>query len=502
MARADRRGDGGAPYCYLKMENDGLVRTGAASHHGLLLREERELHESLFRRPDEIRALFATSTLAQGMNLPSEVVIISGDSRFDPDADKMKKLEAYELLNAAGRARARRRGSSGVRSARAQQSHRFRRPEESDQRRLVELQAIFEQADQCLVIDDPMETVLDQIHAGISKSGTASYLLSKLPLAMAGAEVDPAAALLKRTFAAYRAGLRGDQNWVQSRIDAAIAARANADLPDKEKWIEHVAGSTGLSVGVLQQLVELVDAGAFDGTAIEVVAALLVWLGTKPIMLMDLVRPDSLEDLFGNNYKKLPSDTERAQRALSAIAKLWPLWMSGVPLCRLEEEFLGRSDKLGHCENARRFVSRIVPELSFVSTLPARLLAARRKAAGDDAPIRTVLATLGGIVREGCDSPESLATRLNCGRARCGLLHVGCSMTSNRIFQWGTHTGISRRLASACAWPTRFPEFEEFVKSIPRRIKGLEPRAGFGDAKRIGDAPGAVTSGAGMERRE
>jgi hypothetical protein len=29
---------------------------------------------------------------------------ISGDSRFDPDADKMKKLEAHELLNAAGRA--------------------------------------------------------------------------------------------------------------------------------------------------------------------------------------------------------------------------------------------------------------------------------------------------------------------------------------------------------------------------------------------------------------
>jgi hypothetical protein len=90
--------------------------------------------------------------------------------------------------------------------------------------------------------------------------------------------------------------------------------------------------------------------------------------------------------------------------------------MSGVPLCRLEEEFLGRRDRLGHCENARRFVSRIMPDLAFISGLPARLLATRRKATGDDAPIPTVLVTLGGIVREGCDSPESLATRLNCGR--------------------------------------------------------------------------------------
>src|SRR5690606_22173181 len=79
---------GGAGYCYMKLAADGTLRAGTASHHALLLREERELHESLFRRSDGIKVLFATSTLAQGMNLPSEVVIISGDSRFDPQADK------------------------------------------------------------------------------------------------------------------------------------------------------------------------------------------------------------------------------------------------------------------------------------------------------------------------------------------------------------------------------------------------------------------------------
>jgi replicative superfamily II helicase len=48
------------------------------------------------------------------MNLPSEVVIISGDSRFDPQADKMQKLEAHELLNAAGRAGRAGEGAQGV----------------------------------------------------------------------------------------------------------------------------------------------------------------------------------------------------------------------------------------------------------------------------------------------------------------------------------------------------------------------------------------------------
>ena len=36
-------------------------------------------------------------------------------------------------------------------------------------------------------------------------------------------------------------------------INAALAARAVFELPDGEKWIEQVAGSTGLSVALLQQ---------------------------------------------------------------------------------------------------------------------------------------------------------------------------------------------------------------------------------------------------------
>src|ERR1700716_598375 len=105
------------------------------------------------------------------MNLPSEVVIISGDSRFDPDADKMKKLEAHELLNAAGRAGRAGEGGQGFVLLVPSKVIDF-----DDQRgeingHWMELQAIFEQADQCLVIDDPFRGILDQIHAGITKTG-------------------------------------------------------------------------------------------------------------------------------------------------------------------------------------------------------------------------------------------------------------------------------------------------------------------------------------------
>ena len=328
----------------------------------------------------------------------------------------MQKLEAHELLNAAGRAGRAGEGAQGFVLLVPSKVIDFDDQNNKIHGHWMDLQAIFEQADQCLVIDDPLKAVLDRIHDGITMKGTSAYLLSKLPLAVTGAEEDPASALLKRSFTAYRASLSGETDWLDTRIASALAARAQVELAEPQRWIKQVAGSTtGLSVALLQQLCERLDAGAFDGTAVEVVLALLDWLESHPTYLMNLVRPESLEGLFDENYKKL-ADEAGAKRALSELRKLWPMWMSGAPLCQLEAAFLNSSTRLGQCKHARHFVSRIVPDLAFIAGLPGRLLAARLRAADDETPIPTVLATLGGIVREGCDSPESLATRINCER--------------------------------------------------------------------------------------
>lgn len=408
---------GGPAYCYMQLADDGTLRAGSASHHALLLREERELHENLFRRPDGIKVLFATSTLAQGMNLPSEFVIISGDSRFDLDADKMQKLEAHELLNAAGRAGRAGEGAQGVVLLVPSKVIDFDNQNNQISGHWMDLQAIFEQADQCLVIDDPVKLVFDRIHDGVTQSGASAYLLSKLPLAVAGAEEDPAAALLNRSFGAYRASLAGDANWLATRVASALAAREALDLPESDRWIEQVAGATGIPVALLQQIVERLDAGAFSGSAVEVVLALLDWLDAHPSQLLDLIRPDSLEEMFGTTYKNLSDTAARGNYALQWLRRLLPIWLAGVPLCELEREFLGPAANLRQCKNARHFALRLVPDLAFLAGLPGRLLAARLRAAGEETAIPAVLAALGGIVREGCDSPESLAVRLHLTRS-------------------------------------------------------------------------------------
>src|SRR3546814_19888945 len=119
--------------------------------------------------------------------------------------------------------------------------------------------------------------------------------------------------------AVYRARANGDAAWADSRIASAIAARATIDLPDQQKWIEQVAAATGISAAILQQLVELADAGKFDGAADQTIAALLAWLGEKPPLLLALVRPESLQGLFGDKYKQRPTDADRAAVALRLV---------------------------------------------------------------------------------------------------------------------------------------------------------------------------------------
>lgn len=121
--------------------------------------------------------------------------------------------------------------------------------------------------------------------------------------------------------------------------------------------------------------------------------------------------------MFGTTYKSIADDDARSKFALEWLRKLWPIWMSGGPLCELEKEFLGSAANLRQCKNARQFASRLVPDLAFLAGLPGRLLATRLRAAGDETPVSSVLATLSGIVREGCDSPESLAVRLHLTRS-------------------------------------------------------------------------------------
>lgn len=403
---------GGPQHCYLKLDAAGQVDGSATSHHGQLLKPERMLHESLFKRRDGVDALFATSTLAQGMNLPSDVVLIAGDSRWDVSDDKFKQLDAHELLNAAGRAGRAGEGGQGFVLVVPSKIINIDDDDNTIHRHWMSLQSIFSQSDQCLKIDDPLTGLLDRIHMH-AHEGNEDYFLARLPVGENDAPDEPARAMIQRSLAAYRKRREGKAEWIESRIDAALARRDELAPKQDLTWLERVAASAGIPYEVVASLAALIEAGAFDGDSTDCMNTLFDWIEAHPAWLMHLIRPNDIEGLFGKDYRAITGNAAKAKVALPQIRPLLTAWMAGKPLCELERAIGTKEHLIKTCETARHFAVRLVPDLAFVAGLPARILAARAVAAGEEAAIPIVLQTLSGVVRKGCASPAQLANAVH-----------------------------------------------------------------------------------------
>ncbi|GLQ36787.1 hypothetical protein GCM10007908_04070 [Rhizobium albus] len=401
---------GGSDHCYISVAVDGTYSSGAAGHHSLLLREERMLHESLFKRPNGIEILVATSTLAQGMNLPSELVIIAGDSRFDPAVDKMAQLEAHELLNAAGRAGRAGESSQGIVLVVPSKVVEFDHEAGLIGAHWMTLQSIFSQSDQCLEIDDPTSALLDRIHAGTFEEGMPAYFVSRLPPADIDGSETSLRNIVGKSLAAYQARQRNDTAWIEDRIQAAFAARNKVQVPVGEEWLDKISGLSGMTVDKLREIAAIFDIEENYKSTSSAIAALIEWLSAHPTYVLEVFRPENVHDLFGGDFAKL-SDKEKGQHALPIMADFLEHWMRGAPLSVIEARYPDGPDS-AKCKHARHFVLRLVPDFAFLAGLPARLRAARQTAQGQDILLPLTLSTLAAAVREGCDTPECLAVRV------------------------------------------------------------------------------------------
>ena len=408
---------GGADRVYLEVDPAGGLISSCTCHHGLLLSVERHLHESLFKRTDGINALVATSTLAQGMNLPSEVVIIGGDSRFDPDADKMQKLEAYELLNSAGRAGRAGDGSYGFVLVVPSKVVDFNNETNTIHNHWTDLKAIFAQSDQCLSIDDPMTAILDQIHDGAEEpSPMVTYLIGRMPIgddAEDGGRDVPTRNLLKRTFSAYRAKTRGDQAWIDTRLEAALLARrATLDAKVVLGWADRLAAAAGVPVSVVSDIGEaLGQAIEHDGSVRGWRTWLVTWLTERPHLIPVLIRRESLEGLLGSDYKALNAELDRGKYAAPRIFLLLDSWQAGDTLTEMERVFGTQEHRIGKCVAAREFVLRIVPELAYIFGLPAQIFRALAAESGASTEPPLGLLSLATCVKEGFDQVDKYAFR-------------------------------------------------------------------------------------------
>lgn len=423
---------GVASALFVELSDSLHVASSALPHHARLLPSERHLHESLYKRNDGIHVLAATSTLAQGMNLPSQVVIIAGDSRFDAGANQLERLEAHELLNAAGRAGRAGENSYGFVLVIPSKVVHFNDEDGLIHNHWTELQGIFSQSDQCLAIEDPLEVILDQIHmAGNAEGDASEYFLRRLPVGTNIDDLDaPAKELLSRTFNAYMRNKVGDAAWISSRTQSALNARKTLAGPQEAiDWADRLGAKFGVEPTTLRALRLHFTIPPSEDSIVGWTEWLFVWLRNNAQLFPHLVREQGLETLFGKPYRILTDDYQKGIYALARLEPMLKTWIAGETLYEIECMFGTPPSKVKKCDNARDFVLRIVPDLAYLASLPELV----RKECDDSSIVSLSFSLLSGCIREGLDAVEKLA--LFKLRQKVGA-RVGCHRRWIEVFPW------------------------------------------------------------------
>lgn len=413
----------------------------SAVHNSLLLPAERRLSESAFARDDGVQVLVATPTLAQGMNLPAEAVIIAGDGRFDVARQGNARMDAHELLNAAGRA-----GRAGHRAAgmvlvvpdgivtTASDLSRVSGPWEALRR------DVFSKPDQCLEIGDPVGLLLDRVEVEADNAiqdNTLRYFVTRIPIDERRQDPNTVAfRLLGRSLSAYRARTTDERTAFQNRVEQAVKLRRRIAqvASDRVQWLDRLISTSGVTTKHVVDLERSLRRAALPQTAATVaewVDWLFVWCAASSTRLPDMISRSALvaamtsDELAATGLAQSPEAAEAAFRmdvaaALPAIRRRLGIWMAGRPLIDIEVELGRRAEVDPICRAARTFLTRSVHEFAYVAGLVAQIFRGQidnwnpfaddLEGSAPDMPMS--LGTLAACVREGVDSPEALAVHM------------------------------------------------------------------------------------------
>lgn len=395
----------------------GPVGGVAAPHNSLLLPSERRLNENAFARSDGLNVLVATPTLAQGMNLPAEAVIMCGGRRFDTTQNDHELVAAHELLNAAGRA-----GRAGHHAAGIVLFIPDSIISASDT--LTEVNGpltqlvteLFSKTDQCLRVDDPIERLLDRVEVQTTASNSLlRYFLTKLPVGTETEDTSIAASrILGRSFASYRAQERDSSASFVTKLERALAIRRGLSGTEELLWINQISSSSGLPPARVAQVDRALTMAPISGEAS--VADCVDWL-------FEFFATDEtlIEDLFDETKFRLGLSEDEVDRL--GIERSWSqsyqplkerllLWMRGATIAELERDLTKNYDPAGFGAHARQFATQFVLELASFAGMVG--LVRRRQlqlSHSSDDTLSLALGLLSPLIREGFDDPVKLAVR-------------------------------------------------------------------------------------------
>ena len=400
---------------------EGLSGGRIGVHHGLLLWPERAAVESAFRRADGLLGLVATPTVAQGINLPAEAVVIAGDDRWTGDMDKgsMQPLAVHELLNAAGRAGRAGHYAHGIVIdlpgkilTVAQQEGTYYVSQ------LDHIMSLFGLPDQCLSVVDPITQVIDRVLSAGVDADVGEYVVRRT----AGLPQDQLVRILGATLGNAKAADREAQAESQAALlqslGAALDAKQEASgvlgLDDWREFASHVGISPVVAASIAAEVPseELIAAWSFQ-------EFLDFTLGEVKRLLFALVSPESsglarilprARTSRGRSYEFTETAQDWEDRWRAILRELLQAWMRGEPISGIGD-FLYAHRRTTRGVNAvhlgRRFALHSASSLAYGVFIVGRIFESVR---GETVPsvLKSQLTLAPGCVREGFDDPDKL----------------------------------------------------------------------------------------------
>lgn len=269
------------------------LRKRVAVHTSALLREEQRASEVAFDEESAL-AMFATGTMAQGLNLPATAVVIGGtDIGYDQASiEKNKQRSRAQLLNAIGRA-----GRAHV----APRSIAIVVPNKAvlldsagDAMRAVRSAEFLQEEDASTDITSALDGLIATALSGELHVETMSDAdQTAFAFLSFASEHDDTQGVISKTWAIHRAQVVPRAREIASAVDAlgqSFVAQAGAP-----PWIAHAAHRSGITLPETVQLYHGLRARSADRTGpttiVEWAQLMIELLRTLPLPALERALP-------------------------------------------------------------------------------------------------------------------------------------------------------------------------------------------------------------------
>jgi ATP-dependent RNA helicase DOB1 len=393
-------------------------------HHGLLLPIERNLIEQYFKQTNGAIALVATATLAQGINLPAEIVIIAGDDRFDDDAEGRERVDPHVLLNAAGRAG--RAGQSSQGAVILIPGEIVTIEGSTISNRWWQLKnEVFSKGDQCLKIEDPLEYLLDSLQENADQLDDTQINILYRFKSEKLLENDTRK-LLSNSFYAHKAFKNGNSENFRAQVKCLLDRKNELDnLSLDIMWIKEISFKIGVDPSIVIELSNAIDQENFDEFASRSIAELIEWFfawlqSNNTILGMVFTKASAINQIkraIGLKQDQFYTPQEILEK-INILGQVLKGYIQGMTLKELNDLIPNstRPDKSPYLVKARNFVIRLIPELSYAFGFLAMVIIEKAKQRGlQSKELSWNIRTLASCIREGLDSSEKLFYKKNQG---------------------------------------------------------------------------------------